>query len=296
MSKISERILEVIKQKNISYGELSKLTDIPKSALQRYATGETEKIPLDRLEKIALVLGVSAEYLMGWDEDAPSLTLGEKIKGEREFRKVSQEELAAKLGLPLSELVSYESNETIPSAGMIHSIAEALGIRDYYLLNGDALFWWNAGEYFGLENGRNSAEWLELLRQSQKTADALRSLAEQLSIGVVTVGEGEEKSIVFKDRYRSKQMYNDEHRLLLTILQINEAQQNRNMRTLRILAELVSVMSPEDQKELLAYAEFKETMRQKQLGISVKHPYQYELEDSDSSTNVVNESTPRKDN
>ena len=66
MSEISKRILELLIEKNISYGELSKLTNIPKSALQRYATGETEKIPIDRLELIAKYLNVDAAYLMGW--------------------------------------------------------------------------------------------------------------------------------------------------------------------------------------------------------------------------------------
>lgn len=56
MSEISKRILGLLEKKKISYGELSKLTKIPKSALQRYATGETEKIPLDRLELIAKYL------------------------------------------------------------------------------------------------------------------------------------------------------------------------------------------------------------------------------------------------
>ncbi len=70
MSIQSERILKIIKEKNISYGDLSKLTAIPKSALQRYATGETSKIPLDRLETIAKVLNVSPAYLMGWEESA----------------------------------------------------------------------------------------------------------------------------------------------------------------------------------------------------------------------------------
>lgn len=70
MSIQSERILKIIKEKNVSYGELSKLTAIPKSALQRYATGETPKIPLDRLEIIAKALNVSPAYLMGWEESA----------------------------------------------------------------------------------------------------------------------------------------------------------------------------------------------------------------------------------
>lgn len=52
MSDISKRILETITCKDISYGDLSDKTGIPKSALQRYATGQTEKIPIDRLEKL----------------------------------------------------------------------------------------------------------------------------------------------------------------------------------------------------------------------------------------------------
>lgn len=59
MSEISKRIQAALQDANISYGELSARTGIPKSALQRYATGETEKIPTDRLIKISLALGVS---------------------------------------------------------------------------------------------------------------------------------------------------------------------------------------------------------------------------------------------
>lgn len=69
MSDISNRILEIILSKEISYGELSEKTGIPKSALQRYATGQTEKIPIDRLEKIAKAIGTTTAYLMGWDTE-----------------------------------------------------------------------------------------------------------------------------------------------------------------------------------------------------------------------------------
>ena len=67
ISDISSRILQLIESNGISYGELSKATDIPKSALQRYATGETTKIPIPRVESIAHALGVTAAYLMGWE-------------------------------------------------------------------------------------------------------------------------------------------------------------------------------------------------------------------------------------
>jgi len=69
MSDISKRILTEITNKNISYGELSVRTGIPKSALQRYATGQTEKIPIDRLKKIASALNVTSAFLMGWEEE-----------------------------------------------------------------------------------------------------------------------------------------------------------------------------------------------------------------------------------
>ena len=73
MSKISDRLLDLINANNTSYGELSKITGIPKSALQRYATGETEKIPINRIELLAKTLHSSAEYLLGWVDDVDGL-------------------------------------------------------------------------------------------------------------------------------------------------------------------------------------------------------------------------------
>ena len=66
MNPVSDRILAIITAKDISYGELSKLTGIPKSALQRYATGQTAKIPIDRVETIAKALNVDSAVLLGW--------------------------------------------------------------------------------------------------------------------------------------------------------------------------------------------------------------------------------------
>lgn len=78
MSEISKRILDTIVSKEISYGELSDRTGISKSALQRYATGQTEKVPIDRLEKIADAIGVTTSFLMGWEDHSeakPSKTI-----------------------------------------------------------------------------------------------------------------------------------------------------------------------------------------------------------------------------
>jgi transcriptional regulator with XRE-family HTH domain len=75
VSDISKRILDIILAKEISYGELADRTGIPKSALQRYATGETEKIPIDRLQIIAKAIGTTTAYLMGWEDADDPLPL-----------------------------------------------------------------------------------------------------------------------------------------------------------------------------------------------------------------------------
>ncbi len=72
MNHISKKILSLIEEKNISYGDLSTITKIPKSALQRYATGQTEKIPINRLEAIAAALDTTAAFLLGWEEETPA--------------------------------------------------------------------------------------------------------------------------------------------------------------------------------------------------------------------------------
>lgn len=70
MNEIAQRLYDLIQQQKRSYGELASLTGIPKSAIQRYATGTTEKIPLERLSRLATALGVSSSALTGWQDEA----------------------------------------------------------------------------------------------------------------------------------------------------------------------------------------------------------------------------------
>lgn len=48
-----------------SYQDLADRTGLNKSTLQRYETGKTEKLPLDKAEIIARALETSVEYLLG---------------------------------------------------------------------------------------------------------------------------------------------------------------------------------------------------------------------------------------
>lgn len=119
MSEISNRLLSLIIKNDISYGELSKRTGIPKSALQRYATGETEKIPITRIEQMAKALHSSAAYIMGWEQSiiAPTISddnvefpvIGDVAAG---FDKLAVEDWTGdKISIPSSYLKGREKDE-----------------------------------------------------------------------------------------------------------------------------------------------------------------------------------------
>lgn len=83
----AKRLSIAIKKSGLSYPELEKLTGIPKSSLQRYATGATKKIPIDYMEKIANALNIDPKYLIfGENEEKPAPT-----DDENELLKVVKE-------------------------------------------------------------------------------------------------------------------------------------------------------------------------------------------------------------
>lgn len=85
---VSDRIRAKMNELGLSYGEVSAATGLAKSAVHRYATGSTDKVPTEALEKLAHVLGVTPAYLTGWEQERPH-TLAAHFEGE-EF---SDEEL-----------------------------------------------------------------------------------------------------------------------------------------------------------------------------------------------------------
>lgn len=99
MSIQSDRIKSEMLRNSLTLLEIEQRTGIKKSSMQRYASGETGKIPLSVIEKLASLFGVSGAYLMGWDknEDSPSelqLTEGEMMMIEI-FRLIPEEQQRA---------------------------------------------------------------------------------------------------------------------------------------------------------------------------------------------------------
>lgn len=75
MSNIADRVKNAIQTAGLTYEEIAQKTTISKSAIQRYATGETKKIPLDRIEEIARITNVPTAYLLGWEDETSDINL-----------------------------------------------------------------------------------------------------------------------------------------------------------------------------------------------------------------------------
>ena len=84
MSVQSDRIRNEMLRNSLTLIEIEQRTGIKKSSMQRYVSGQTGKIPMSAIEKLADLFGVTGAYLMGWDENEKSpseddLTEGEKL-------------------------------------------------------------------------------------------------------------------------------------------------------------------------------------------------------------------------
>ena len=183
------------------------------------------------------------------------MTIGEKIRAERKRIGLTQTELGDRLGVKTNAVSKWECGrvEDIPTA-KIKAMAAIFDVPVSYLIDDD----------------------VELLLKSIKEHDEkVRTLSQHLGYGITLTGENNSE-LIFKDYYRSEECFQSEKNLLIDILQINQAGKGKAMRTLYILAELVSVMTPEDQDKLVSYAEFMDAQRQKRLGISVRYAYQQE--------------------
>lgn len=71
MKNIQTNLLSAFESSGLTYDELAKRTNLPKSALYRYINGDTEKIPIDRFQAVCHELNVDAGTLLGWKDQPP---------------------------------------------------------------------------------------------------------------------------------------------------------------------------------------------------------------------------------
>ena len=64
-----ERIKELREAKGLSQDELAKMLNISKQAVGKYEKNIVTNIPSDRVESMAIILGSTPEYIMGWEKE-----------------------------------------------------------------------------------------------------------------------------------------------------------------------------------------------------------------------------------
>ena len=72
LMKIGERIKEIRKARGLSAEEVAEKLDISLSTLYRYENSSISKVPIDVIDKLCTVLGVTTSELMGNGEPADS--------------------------------------------------------------------------------------------------------------------------------------------------------------------------------------------------------------------------------
>lgn len=77
---MGERIRYLRESINMTQDELGDLLGVQKSAIAKYENGKVENIKRSAIKKMADVFGVSACYLMGFDEDEDAVkTLSKQV-------------------------------------------------------------------------------------------------------------------------------------------------------------------------------------------------------------------------
>ena len=80
MTVVGDRIKFYRKLAGITQTELAEHLDVGRAAINKYEKGVIENIPVLNIEKIARVLNVKPQTLMGWEDPEPEVPYEERIR------------------------------------------------------------------------------------------------------------------------------------------------------------------------------------------------------------------------
>lgn len=92
MKNIQTNLLSAFESSGLTYDELAKRTNLPKSALYRYINGDTEKIPIDRFQAICHELKIDAGSLLGWKDLPPVAPVADVLQARNDIGLISPDE------------------------------------------------------------------------------------------------------------------------------------------------------------------------------------------------------------
>lgn len=126
-----DKIKFIRRGRSLSIEELSELSGISAELIQSYEEGLQEP-DLETLESIAEVLGVTIRYFL--EKNTDSVTLGERVRREREKMGLTGVSLADKAGVSPAMISQIENDQAEPSLDSLENIAKALNVSVCYFL------------------------------------------------------------------------------------------------------------------------------------------------------------------
>ena len=135
----SERVDELIFDKNLKAVEFAKLCGISKSTVYEYLSGR--KMPtLKNLIKIAEFFNVSTDYLLGLEKDVYTKNFKSCISFSTRFNEVLKEcsmsryKLEQLTGISESVLYYWAKGKTVPTVESLLTVSSALNCSFDYLI------------------------------------------------------------------------------------------------------------------------------------------------------------------
>jgi len=139
---IGKRIKQVREQLNLTMNELAERIGVATQTIFKYENEIVTNIPLEKIEKLSVVLEVTPAFLMGWDENAKEESdnvelsnLSKNVIAARQQKQLTQTEFSEQSGISLIILKQIEEKKGDPKLSVIRKISQFTGFSESDLLS-----------------------------------------------------------------------------------------------------------------------------------------------------------------
>lgn len=111
---IGERIRARREELGLTLEAVAVELGVHRSTVMRYESGQTQRIPLTTIERLAVILKTTTEYLMGWKDESKTQTSPETDENVRALTRMyfdlkpDQKELLIKIAKTMCDIADEE--------------------------------------------------------------------------------------------------------------------------------------------------------------------------------------------
>ena len=142
MNNLGQRIKACRIACKLTQEEVANHLNIGKQAVYKYESGVVTNIPIDKIEKMATLFGVSPEYLSGWS-DGEEAKKHNSLFRERFSELVSsssksQSIIASEFGVAKQTISAWITGQSVPRAPVLSALADYFNVNSAWLAGYDA--------------------------------------------------------------------------------------------------------------------------------------------------------------